>query len=168
MWPQSRDLKHLCNSAATLFCTMSKSLCFVHASKISLRWLDDDMHEMIDLGNFEIIQWLHFASPFMWILYLFLRNKTQTVLFLKIIFSKMKLSLFIAGVAFAAPNNVQNCMKYVVGHDGPVMERAMGAAACLERSDAYIQPGQCWVQFLKVIFPGFGEPWIKAPDGPRP
>ena len=79
MWPQSRDLKHLCNSAATLFCTMSKSLCLVHASKILWRWLDDDMHEMIDLGNFEIIQWLHFASPSMWILYLFLRNKTQTV-----------------------------------------------------------------------------------------
>merc|ERR1711953_1665576 len=69
----------------------------------------------------------------------------------KIIFSKMKLSLFIAGVAFAAPNNVQSCMKHVINNDGPVMERAMGAVACLERSDAYIQPGQCWVKFLKTM-----------------
>ena len=72
----------------------------------------------------------------------------------------MKLSLFFAGVAFAAPNNVQTCMKHVVNNDGPVMERAMGAVACLERSDAYIQPGQCWVQFLKVISPEFVEPWL--------
>ena len=63
----------------------------------------------------------------------------------------MKLSLFFAGVAFAASNNVQSCMKHVINNDGPVMERAMGAVACLERSDAYIQPGQCMVQFLKVI-----------------
>ena len=65
----------------------------------------------------------------------------------------MKLTLFIAGVAFAAPNNNQTCMKHVVNNDGPVMERAMGAVACLERSsDVYIEPGQCWVQFLKVFF----------------
>ena len=71
----------------------------------------------------------------------------------------MKLSIFIAGVAYAASKNLQTCMKHLVNTDVQVMERAMEAVACLERSNAYIQPnGQCIVQFLKVIFLGSNSP----------
>ena len=143
MWPKS-----LRNFVATLLCTMLYSKFSVHASTISLRWLDGEMHELIDLGYFEILQWLHFSCEFFICLKNYIRHNLE---FYKILLLKMKLSLFIAGVAFAAPNNVQTCMKHVINNDGSAMERAMGAVACLERSDAYIQPGQCWVQFLKVM-----------------
>ena len=63
----------------------------------------------------------------------------------------MKLTLFIAGVAFAAPDHVKTCMKHMLNNEGQVMERAMGTVACLERSDTNFQPGQCMVQFTKVI-----------------
>ena len=63
----------------------------------------------------------------------------------------MKLTLFIAGVAFAAPNQVKTCMKHMLSNEGQVMERAMGTVVCLERSDTNFQPGQCLVQFTKVI-----------------
>merc|ERR1711931_472072 len=54
---------------------------------------------------------------------------------------KMKLSLLFVGAFSSELNN----------NYAPVMERAIGAVACLER-DTLIrpdQPGQCWAQFLK-------------------
>ena len=59
----------------------------------------------------------------------------------------MKLSLFFAGVAFAAPNN--DCMKHIVNNDAPVMERAMGAVACLERNNVGVKE-LCVTTFFKV------------------
>ena len=77
----------------------------------------------------------------------------------------MKLSFFFAGIAFAASNNVQSCMKHVTSNNAPVMERAMGAVACLERNGAEIKLGECIGTFVKVmVFLIFGSsqdmgPW---------
>ena len=64
----------------------------------------------------------------------------------------MKLSFFFAGIAFAASNNVQSCMKHVTSNNAPVMERAMGTVACLERNGAEIKLGECIGTFVKVNY----------------
>ena len=68
------DLNHVTSNVYVILLQCFYAQCQIvyveHAFKISLRWLDGEMHELIDLGNFEIIQWLHFVPPFMWILYL--------------------------------------------------------------------------------------------------